>query len=63
MPGVKLKKMNNTSPLKFILVSLFLVIASLKIKEKCYPCFLGVIIIGILFFIFGIVKLIKQRNG
>ncbi len=55
--------MNNTSPLKFILVSLFLVIASLKIKEKCYLCFIGVIVIGFLFFIFGIVKLIKQRNG
>ncbi len=55
--------MNNSSPLKFILVSLFLVIASLKIKEKCYPCFLGVIIIGLIFFILGFVKLIKQKNG
>lgn len=55
--------MNNSSPLKFILVSLFLTIVSLKIKEKCYPCFLGLLIIGFLFFIFGIVKLIKQHNG
>lgn len=54
--------MNNSSPLKLILVSLFLAIASLKVKEKCYPCFLGILLIGVLLFIFGILKLIQQHN-
>jgi len=52
--------MNNSSPQKLILASMFLALVSVKIKEKCYYCFLGALIIGILFFLFGIYKLIRK---
>jgi len=52
--------MNNSSPQKLILASLFIVLLSLKIKEKCYYCFLGAIVTGMLFFLFGIYKLIRK---
>jgi len=53
--------MNNSSPTKLILASLFLALIALKLKEQCYYCFLGVLISGLFFLIFGIYKLVKQR--
>jgi len=52
--------MNSSSPQKLILASMFLALISIKLKEKCYYCFLGTLIIGILFFLFGIYKLIRK---
>ena len=60
MLGVKLIKMNNSSPQKLILASLFLALVSIKIKEQCYYCFLGALIVGLLFLFYGIYKLIKK---
>jgi len=55
--------MGNSSPLKIILASLLITFLSLKIKEKCYYCFLALFFFGLVFFIFGLFKLWKQRNG
>ncbi len=55
--------MNSSSPLNYIFGSLLLALAAIKIRDRCYYCFLGLLIIGIIFLIFGIVKYIKQRNG
>ncbi len=55
--------MGNSSPLHIILVSVFIILASLKIKEKCYYCFLGLLVLAIVFFIFGIYKFWIQHNG
>ncbi len=53
--------MNDSSPTKLILASLFLAYISLKLKEQCYYCFLGALVTGLFFLIFGIYKLVKQR--
>jgi len=55
--------MNDSSPTKLILASLFLALVSLKVKEECYNCYFGILITGLLFLIFGIYKLIRQSNG
>jgi hypothetical protein len=55
--------MSTSSSLNYIFVSLFLALAALKIKDRCYYCFLGLLVLGIIFLIFGIVKFVKQRNG
>ena len=52
--------MNNSSPQKLILASLFLALVSVKIKEQCYYCFLGALLIGLIFLVFGIYKLIRK---
>ena len=52
--------MNNSSPQKLILASLFLALVSVKIKEQCYYCFLGTLLIGLIFLVFGIYKLIRK---
>ena len=54
--------MGNSSPLHIVLASVFITLASLKIKEKCYYCFLGLLVLGLFFFIFGIFKFWKQRD-
>lgn len=54
--------MNNSSPTKLILASLFLALISLKLKEKCYYCFLAALIAGLLFLLFGIYKLVKKEK-
>jgi len=53
--------MNDSSPTKLILASLFLALISIKIKEQCYYCFLAALFSGIFFLIFGIYKFIVQR--
>jgi len=53
--------MNNSSPTKLIFASLFLAFISLKLKEQCYYCFLAALFTGLLFLIFGIYKLLRQR--
>jgi len=52
--------MNNSSPQKLILASMFLALVAMKIKEKCYYCFLAALLTGLLFFLFGIYKLIRK---
>ena len=53
--------MNNSSPTKLILASLFLAFISLKLKEEYYYFFLAVIFLGLVFLVLGIYKWIKQR--
>lgn len=55
--------MGNSTPLNIILASILIVLASVKIKEKCHYCFMALFILGLIFFIFGLFKLWKQRNG
>lgn len=52
--------MNSSSPQKLILASMFLALVSIKLRDQCYYCFLGVLITGILFLLFGIYKLIRK---
>jgi len=55
--------MGNSSPLNIVLVSVLITLGSIKIKDQCYYCFLGLILIGLIFFIFGMYKFWKQKNG
>ena len=55
--------MNGSSAQNMILASMFIVLAAVKIKDRCQYCFIGLLVIGFLFLIFGIVKFIKQRHG
>jgi len=52
--------MNSSSPQKLILASMFIVLLAIKIKEKCYYCFLGALLTGMIFFLYGIYKLIRK---
>ena len=54
--------MGNSTPLNIIIAAVLIVLGSLKIKEKCYYCFLGLFLLGLIFFIFGLFKFWKQRN-
>ncbi|MEL4455589.1 hypothetical protein [Lutimonas vermicola] len=55
--------MNYSNPVTIVLASVMVTVLSLKIKEDCYYCFLGVFFIGLILFIFGLVKFWKRRNG
>jgi len=55
--------MDYSNPVSIIVASIFVTIMALKIKNDCYYCFLALLIIGLFFFIFGLVKYWKRRNG
>jgi hypothetical protein len=55
--------MGNSTPTNIIIASVLILLASIKIKEKCYYCFLALFSLGLIFFIFGLFKFWKQRNG
>jgi len=55
--------MNNSNPVTILVASVMVTLFSLKIKADCYFCFLGVFFIGLILFIFGLVKYWKRYNG
>lgn len=55
--------MNYSNPASIVVASVMVTVLSLKLKEDCYYCFLGMFIIGLILFIFGLVKYWKRRNG
>lgn len=55
--------MNSSSPVTILVASVFLTLISLKVKESCYLCFIGLFCLGLILFIFGIVKYWKRRHG
>jgi hypothetical protein len=55
--------MNNSNPVSIVVASIMVTIFALKIKSKCYYCFLGLFCIGVILFIFGIVKYWKRNHG
>ncbi len=55
--------MNYSNPASIVVASVMVTVLSLKIKDKCYYCFLGMFIVGVILFIFGLVKYWKRRNG
>ena len=55
--------MNYSNPVSIVVASVMVTVLSLKIKEDCYYCFLGMFFIGLILFIFGLVKFWKRRNG
>jgi len=55
--------MNYSNPVSIIVASIMVTVLSLKIKGDCYYCFLGMFFIGLILFIFGIVKYWKRYNG
>jgi len=55
--------MDYSNPVSIIVASIFVTVLSLKVKEDCFYCFLALFFIGLFFFIFGLVKYWKRRNG
>jgi len=55
--------MGSSTPVNIIIASVLILLASVKVKEKCYYCFLGLLLLALFFFIFGLFKFWKQRNG
>jgi len=55
--------MNYSNPVSIIVASIMVTVLSLKTKDDCYYCFLGMFFIGLILFIFGIVKYWKNYNG
>jgi hypothetical protein len=55
--------MNYSNPVSIVVASVMVTVLSLKIKEDCYYCFLGMFFIGLILFIFGLVKFWKRHNG
>ncbi len=55
--------MNYSNPVSIIVASVMVTVLSLKMKDDCYYCFLGMFFIGLILFIFGIVKYWKRYNG
>lgn len=55
--------MNYSNPVSIFVASVMVTILALKIKEQCYYCFLGMFAVGLILFIFGIVKYLKRYNG
>lgn len=55
--------MNYSNPVSIILAAVMVTILGLKSKEDCYYCFLGLFFVGLILFIFGVVKYFKRYNG
>jgi len=57
------KTMNASNPAMIVLSSMMVTVLALKLKDSCYWCFLGLFSAGLILFIFGIIKYLRQRNG
>lgn len=55
--------MDYSNPVSILVAAIFVTIFSLKVKDDCYYCFLALFSIGVFFFIFGLVKYWRRRNG
>ncbi len=55
--------MNYSNPVSIVFAAIMVTVLSLKIKEDCYYCFLGMFFIGLILFIFGLIKYWKRYNG
>jgi len=53
----------KSSPIKIIFLTILIILFAIKIKDSCYYCFFVSILLGLIFFIFGLLKFWKQRNG
>jgi len=55
--------MNYSNPASIVVASVMVTVMALKTKDDCYYCFLGMFIVGVILFIFGLVKFWKRRHG
>lgn len=55
--------MNPSSPVSILLASVFITLLAIKVKEKCHYCFLGLFSVGLILFIFGLLKYWRRRHG
>jgi len=55
--------MNRSNPVSILVASVFLTLLALKVRESCTVCFIGLFCLGLILFIFGIVKYLKGRHG
>ncbi len=55
--------MDYSNPVVILFASILVTVMGLKVKNDCYYCFIGLFFIGLILFIFGIIKFWKRRNG